>query len=184
MVHAGPAVSRPHRNPFVETLHCPVYVSARLCAFNRCVHAGAMGIVLALAVYRPAMLLLVAAVAYSYLYNRRGLRLQSGASISRLLWLPDQSWTWRTNDGRRIDGRLLDATVLGRFFVLLRLQADDPNTGVTTVALAADSLPPEVHRRLRARLTLWRPESHAHDPAALLQDHFARLRSLLFRRGE
>lgn len=118
-------------------------------------------------------------IVLSYWQAGRRLRLRCNDSISWLQWWPDQTWVWQLNDGRRFGGQLVDAKVLGRFLVLLQLQPDDRQSSrVVTVPLAADSLPADTHRHLRARLTLWVPEA-ADGVTEMLQNRFARVRVVM-----
>src|SRR5699024_4864632 len=149
---------------------------------NLWLHAAALAVVLALALYRPLLLLCVPVVVFSYWHRRRDLRLLRADSIGELRWGADDRWTWLLNSGQSARGRLLHATVLGRYFVLLRLRGEGRRFTTLTVPLAADSLAPDVHRRLRARLTLWRPDEDTHDAAALLQSSVSRLRAFVARR--
>lgn len=169
-------------NPFTKTLYCRVHVSTRLCAFSRYAHAAAAAIVVALALYRPLLILFLPAVALSYWCTRRALLLKRAESVCALRWLPDQTWIWQLKNGRRVEGQLVDATVLGSFFVLLQLRPEGQKIGVTAVPLAIDSLSSVDHRHLRARLTLWSPQMQTDEVAGLFQHHVAKLRTLVSRR--
>lgn len=143
---------------WAETLHCRVRVSGAMLALNRWVHAGLLVVVLVLSAQRPALLLLLCLPASSYYLGRRAIRLCHNRSITALRWTTDDHWIWQRRDGREVRGRLLHAIVLNHYAVWLRLRPEHRRVGSTAVWLAADSLAPDVHRRLRVRLTLWQPE--------------------------
>lgn len=164
--------------PFSETLHCRVQVSTYMLTLNRGVHAVVLAVVLALSLYRPILLLLAPVIAMSHHREQRRIRLSGAGSIHQLRWAAGDQWTWRRNDGREVRGRLLDATVLGHYAVILRLRSEQRRFGTTTVLLAADGLAPAVHRRLRARLTLWQPERAEADAYELMPEWLSRLRTV------
>lgn len=146
-------------NVFADTLHCSVRVSAWQLAFNRYVHALALAVTLAVALYRPAFLLLTIAIGVSYVVELRRARLGTRKSVHVMRWQADGNWVWQRRDGVSVRGTLTGATVLGRHAVILRLLPEGRRMVATPVFLPADSLAPDTHRRLRARLTMWYPAS-------------------------
>lgn len=178
----APRGGAPAGNPFSRTLYCDIRVSALLCAVNAYAHAVALGVVLALALYRPLLLLLMLPVMCGCWRQRSALQLRRARSICALSWHVDDRWTWRRRDGAAVEGALVHATVVGRLCVVLHLREQGRKIGSTAVPLAYDSLAPDVHRHLRARLTLWTPAPPPHDPMTLLNDQVARLKSFVSRR--
>lgn len=150
--------------------------------FNHCVHGAALAVVLALALYRPILVLLVPLLALSYNRAVRTLRLGAAGSVVALRWTANDELTWQRRDGREVRGRLRHATVLGHHAVLLRLSAGQRRFAATPVLLAGDSLAPEVHRRLRARITLWQPARSEIDFFEPVQERLSNLRAAV-RRG-
>lgn len=169
----------PQENPFAARLSARVRVSPRLCRFNRWVHALALGVLLAMALYRPSLLPLSLVIGVSFWSLRRRVLLAAAHSVCWLSWADDGHWTWQTRAGQRHQGYLQHATVLGRHCVFLQLRATE-HRFATVVPLAADSMLPSIHRRLRARLTLWSPPAHDRDD--LLQVGIERLRAFMARR--
>jgi len=136
-----------------------------------CVHAAALLLIMALAWYRPALLLLLVPVALSFCYCRMQTAARMRTGVCRLLWDAEGTWTWWRNDGQYAHGRLLGATVMGRHLVILRLRNERHRWRTTMLCLAGDSLDTASHRRLRARLTLWQPA--AADPIQHLRQRIA-----------
>lgn len=167
---------------FAETLHCRVRVSGYLLAFNRVVHASAFAVMLALAWYRPYLLIALPVLGLSCWRAERAIRLRRPDSVLRLRWAEGNHWMWQQNNERIVRGQLLDATVIGPHVVILRLRAAHRRFGTAAVLLAADSLAPDVHRRLRACLTLWQPEDVALDFISRLQQRLSSLRAVVQRR--
>lgn len=164
---------------FVGMWHGTVRMSPRLRWFNLGIHAVAMAVVMLLAWNRPLLTLLLPLVIGSGWHCRRGLLLQRKRSVHALCWQLDGHWLWQRRDGSEVSGRLLEATVLGRFCVLLRLQAQDRRFITTTVILASDSLPSTAHRHLRARLTLWQADRQPSAAMAWLRQQRQRLGAAL-----
>ncbi len=144
-------------NAFADTLHGKVRVSAWQLAFNRIVHGCALGIVLALAVYRPLYLLIAVVIALSYLVGERRARLATRKSVQTIRWQADGDWRWQRTGGVVERGQLVGATVIGCHIVILRLRRDGSRWLPLPVFLPADSLDADTHRRLRGRLAMRRP---------------------------
>lgn len=153
----------PHvvNNAFSGSLHCRLRASSHMHVFIRCAHALAAAIVLLLALYRPWLLLAVPVLALSYYRCRRRTDLSARAAVHQLLWVADNRWIWWRNDGQEVHGHLVGASVLGDYLVILRLRGDHGRLRAISVCLPDDSLDAQTHRRLRAGLTLWRPERGA-----------------------
>jgi toxin CptA len=99
-----------------------------------------------------AMLGLAAAIGASWLWVRRHPALGFGPrAISRMLVHADGRWTLQIGEGEPFEAQLLDDAVVRGPLLVLRLRA--ANGRVHTRALAGDETPPEMLRRLRARLS-------------------------------
>ncbi|HLQ85461.1 MAG TPA: protein YgfX [Salinisphaeraceae bacterium] len=170
-------------NPFTATLVCRVRVSAQLSAINRCSHAAALAVILMLGLYRPLLLLLLPALAFSFQRSRGKIYLQSENSIVFLRWLPDDRLFWQVRDGREYSGHLRAAIVFGEHAAFLRLRPAHRRFATTALLLPRDSLAPHQHRRLRARLTIWQPPQPWHHCRQLLRQWLANWWFARWRRG-
>jgi toxin CptA len=115
-------------------------------------HAGCLILLLLAEPPTVPMLGLASAIGLSWLWVRRHPALGFGAhAISRLLVQADGRWTLQAVSGEPFEAQLLDQAVVRGPLLVLRLRAADGR--VHTRALAGDEAPPEMLRRLRARLS-------------------------------
>jgi toxin CptA len=134
--------------PIVELRLQP---SQRLLRAAVLLHAGCLILLLLAEPPTVPMLGLAFAIGASWLWVRRHPALGFGAgAIDRMLVHADGSWTLQAGNGEPFEAQLLDETVVRGPLLVLRLRAADGR--VHTRALAGDEAPPEMLRRLRARL--------------------------------
>ena len=115
-------------------------------------HAGCLILLLLAEPPTVPMLGLASAIGLSWLWVRRHPALGFGPhAISRILVHVDGRWTLQAGNGEPFEAQLLDDAVVRGPLLVLRLRAADGR--VHTRALAGDEAPPEMLRRLRARLS-------------------------------
>lgn len=104
----------------------------------------------------PAMWALIAAFGGSWFWLRRHAALGFGkTALVRLTWHADDSWTLHQADGVQHTASLKPDSTVHPSLLILRYTLK--GGGARTRLLAGDELDAENLRRLRARLTVWRP---------------------------
>jgi hypothetical protein len=113
-------------------------------------HTAALGLVavlpLALSIRIPCMLLVSISLWYYWRHNL------VHRAITRVEWSGEGGWRILRADGVMQQASLRPASFLHRHLVILELKTADP--GVRRVLLPGDSIPPDMHRRLRTLLKL------------------------------
>ena len=151
-------------NPFADTLHMRVRVSAAHRVFVLGLHGAAALVILYLAIARPWLIALLPVVAVAGYRSYRNALLERAGSIVRLRYPTDGPWRWQTRNGVWHRGRLTHAFSVGDWLVVLRLREDGDWFRERSCVLFADALDAQTHRRLRARLTI-APDPRRADPA-------------------
>lgn len=125
--------------------------SRRLAVFLVLVHVAVAAVALALPVGWPvrAGLLLAAAGGLVHGLAAHVLRWLPW-SIAEALWSADGTWILVLASGREVEARLLPSSYVTRALVVLNFRRETWRQG--TLVLTADSLDPELLRRLRSRL--------------------------------
>ena len=95
----------------------------------------------------------------------RHIALSSPAAVKGLLCKADDDWELSTADGSTRKAHLLSGTYIHPCLVVLRFVAEDKHKH--SVVLPGDSLDPDSHRRLRARLRFLQERSGVNDKPRL-----------------
>lgn len=104
----------------------------------------------------PALWALIVAFGASWLWLRRHAAFGFGKrALVRLTWHADDSWTVHQGDGQQYAATL--KTDSSRYPQLLILRYALKDGGSRTRLLAGDEADAESLRRLRARLSIWKP---------------------------
>jgi toxin CptA len=141
------------RQPTRPPLRLRPRPSRRLAAFLLAVHAAV--VVVALLLPAPWLLRLVLAIA-ALLSLTYGLAVHVRRilpwSVVEATWQPDGAWVLTLASGREVPARLLPSSYISPALVVLNFRVDW--WLVRSLVLPHDSLDPDLHRRLRARLRL------------------------------
>lgn len=108
-------------------------------------HAAAFAIGVFLATHNPWALLLCLFIPISLVFT---LARNRSRRISRILYRGKDEWLWEYPDGHRAEGRHLGSSLRFSWLVILHLR-DTDSKRITHIALPADSLSADQHRRLR-----------------------------------
>ncbi|MBS62791.1 protein YgfX [Salinisphaera sp.] len=148
-------------NPFADTLHLNVRVSAAHRAFVLALHIAAAAVIGVLSAGRPWLLGLLPVIAVLARHAHRNAVLERADSIVRLRYQYDGHWRWQRRDGVWQRGHLVSAFTAGDWLMVLRLRAEGDRLRSRSCILFRDALSARAHRRLRARLTIAPPRGGA-----------------------
>jgi membrane-bound toxin of toxin-antitoxin system len=127
-------------------------------------HIGAFAIGAMLAVSTPGFgLLCIAVVLGGYRSIVRHALLRSSRSIVALVFDGERSCALRTRAGHWIYGEISASSYVAPWLIVLQVALERRRLA-TRIVLCADSMLPESHRRLRARLRWVRYGGHDVDP--------------------
>lgn len=142
---------------FTETIHVRFRPSPSLRIASLLAHAAGLLGVLALALSRPAFVLLAALVVVSAIRSERVITLRRPGVPVRLRWAADHRLDWQDPDGREFNGDCIEAKSWGAAWVRLKLCS--PNRRFARViVIPFDAVDADVHRRLRARCRVMPPD--------------------------
>ncbi|MEQ1437841.1 protein YgfX [Fontimonas sp. SYSU GA230001] len=139
-------------NSFVSTVDLSPRPSMRALRWAFVLHL--IGFALLLAAQPPMlpMLACVLGLAGSWVWVRRHRALGFGPRAwTRMVWHAEGGWTLHRADGAQAQAELMPDSIVHPALLVLRFRLQD---GASTArALLGDELPPELLRRLRARLS-------------------------------
>ena len=139
--------------PFDATIELAPQPSLRALGWLFWVHAAVLVLALVALPSGPAMAVLAAAVALSWLWTRRHAAFGHGPrALVRLTWHADGSWRVRDAAGADSGAKLLGNSLVHDQLLVLNFRLE---TGARrSRALLGDELDEDLLRRLRARLAL------------------------------
>jgi toxin CptA len=139
-------------NSFASTVDLSLRPSIRALRWLFGLHALLLALLMATGLPAAPMLVLLVAVAGSWLWLRRHPVLGFGPkAITRLIWHADDSWTAEHANGMRTEGELAADSIVHPSLLLLRLRTPDRRS--VSRLILGDEMDAESLRRLRARLT-------------------------------
>ena len=118
-----------------------------------CVHGCALLVLLPLPMAWWIKLPLALAIMAQWLVSwHRTIALTAPLAVKRLVWTGNDGWELIGGDGARRKARLLPASYVHPWLVILRFLTEDKHG--CAVILPRDGLDPDSHRRLRVQLRL------------------------------
>lgn len=150
----------PRRMPAARAapaLRCQVTVSKRFLVAATAAHLGALAVAIVLALSEIAYAGLCLAVAASWAWTlRRDVLLRTGNACVSVELSGERTCALRLRNGRELRGEIASSSRALPWLIVLAVMPEG-RSFAKRVVLFPDSLPPDVHRRLRARLRWMNP---------------------------